>query len=39
VLSGLELDASWADLGIRNKRLIPKKTAVIQMAVNPTGIR
>jgi hypothetical protein len=31
--------ASSADRGIRKKKLTPKKTAMIQIAINPTEIR
>jgi hypothetical protein len=36
---GLKPDASFADRGVRKKRPTPKKTAMIQLAINPTDIR
>jgi hypothetical protein len=39
VAPGLKPEASFADRGIRKKRLTPKKTAMTQPAINPTDIR
>jgi hypothetical protein len=39
LMPGLKPDASFADRGIRKKKLTPKKTAMIQIAINPTDIR
>jgi hypothetical protein len=38
-LPRLKPDASFADRGVRKKRLTPKKTAMIQPAVSPADMR
>jgi len=39
VVPGLKPGASFVDWGIRKKRPTPKKTPMIQVAINPTEIR